>query len=321
MLWLLFAFIGATVLSWGLTKLVLNQLQRRAILDFPNPRSSHEKPTPRGGGIAVVGVIVLCWVYPAADSPLLTTLLLGGLALALVSWLDDLHTMGIATRLCAQFLTVAAALYFLKDEGFLLQGLAPAWLDRIVTCLLWVWFINLFNFMDGIDGIAAVEAIIISGGLGGLYLTAPVIGLNPWLPLGIAGAALGFLWWNWHPAKLFLGDVGSVPLGYFLGGLLILTALKGFWLPALILPLYFLCDASVTLARRALRKEPVWQAHRQHFYQLAVQSGKRHSSVSGAVCLVGVVLVGLSLWSLTAPLPALGLAVGAVCWLLFWMAR
>ncbi|MGY8961862.1 MAG: MraY family glycosyltransferase, partial [Alphaproteobacteria bacterium] len=125
-------------MSWGLTKLVLNQLQRRAILDFPNPRSSHEKPTPRGGGIAVVGVIILCWGYPAADSPILIMLLLGGIALALVSWLDDLHTMGIATRLCAQFLTVAAALYFLKDEGFLLQGLAPAWLDRLVTCLLWV---------------------------------------------------------------------------------------------------------------------------------------------------------------------------------------
>lgn len=319
--WQIPAFIGATLISWILTRIVLVQLERRAILDRPNQRSSHETPTPRGGGIAVITVVILCWAYPASQSPLLMAFLAGALGLALVSWLDDLRSQSIAIRLCTQFLAVGTTMIFLSNEGFLLQGLAPVWLDRLITILIWVWFINLFNFMDGIDGMATVETLVIACGLVLLFASAALIGLDIWLPLGLAAAALGFLWWNWHPARVFLGDVGSIPLGFLLGGLLILAALKGFWAPALILPLYFLCDATVTLTRRALKREPVWQAHRQHFYQTAVQSGKSHATVSLAVFLTGLVLIGLSYWSLDAPWLALAGAFVTVAALLHWMSR
>lgn len=319
--WQIPAFIGATLFSWVLTRIVIAQLERHAILDRPNQRSSHETPTPRGGGIAVITAVSLCWVYPASQSPLLMAILAGALVLAFVSWLDDLRNQSIAIRLCAQFLAVGVAMIFLSNEGLLLQGMVPIWLDRLVTFLAWIWFINLFNFMDGIDGIATVESLVIACGLALLFASTTLIGLDVWLPLGLVAAALGFLWWNWHPARVFLGDVGSIPLGFLLGGLLIFTALRGFWVPALILPLYFLCDATVTLTRRALKREPIWQAHKQHFYQTAIQSGKSHAAVSTAVFLAGIVLVALSHWSLDAPWLALANAFVTVAALLRWMSR
>ncbi|MBE88099.1 MAG: hypothetical protein CMM76_01505 [Rhodospirillaceae bacterium] len=319
--WQIPAFIGATLLSWVLTKLVLAQLKSRAILDCPNQRSSHKIPTPRGGGIAVITVVILCWAYPASHSPLLLAILAGAMLLALVSWLDDLRSLSIVIRLCAQFLAVGVTMTFLSNEGFLLQGLAPVWLDRLITFLVWVWFINLFNFMDGIDGIATVETLVISSGLALLFSSTALIDLDLWLPVGLVSAALGFLWWNWYPAKVFLGDVGSIPLGFLLGGLLIFVALKGFWAPALILPLYFLCDATVTLIRRSLNRQPIWQAHRQHFYQTAVQSGKTHAAVSTSVFLAGILLIATSHWSLEEPWFALAIAFVIVAFLLRWMSR
>ncbi|HAA93485.1 MAG TPA: UDP-N-acetylmuramyl pentapeptide phosphotransferase, partial [Rhodospirillaceae bacterium] len=230
-------------------------------------------------------------------------------------------SLGIAIRLGAQFFAAVIGLAFLQHEGLLLQGLAPEWLDRAVTVLAWVWFVNLFNFMDGIDGIAAVETIIVAGGLAVLALIVPARAPDIWFPLSLIAATLGFLWWNWHPAKLFLGDVGSVPLGFLLGGLLILTAMKGAWLAALILPLYFLADATLTLFLRALKREPVWQAHRQHCYQQAVQNGKSHAAVSIAVGLIGLVLICLGAFSIYQPVLSFAGATALVAGLMVWMVR
>ena len=319
--WVFPAFLAAAAASFGGTRLVLNELQRRAILDRPNQRSSHDRPIPRGGGIAVMAVILICWVAPALASPVTAALLTGACALAILSWLDDLRSLGIAIRLGAQFVAAGAGLIFLHGEGLLLQGLVPEWLDRAVTLVLWVWFVNLFNFMDGIDGIAAVETVIIAAGLALLGLAAPALAPDLWLALSLAAAALGFLRWNWQPAKVFLGDVGSIPLGFLLGGLLILSAMKGAWPTALILPLYFLADATLTLFRRALKREPVWQAHRQHCYQQAVQSGKSHAAVSIAVALAGLGLIGLSYLSIGQPTLAIAGALALVGGLMIWMAR
>lgn len=319
--WVFPAFIAATAASFVLTKWALHELRRRAILDLPNQRSSHDRPTPRGGGIAVLAVILICWAYPALGSPITAALLIAGLALGLLSWLDDLRTLGVAIRLGAQFAAVGAGLYFLQDEGLLLQGLAPEWLDRAVTLVLWVWFVNLFNFMDGIDGIAAIETIVISIGLALLGFAKPAIAPDPWLALTLAAAALGFMWWNWHPAKLFLGDVGSVPLGYLLGGLLILAAMKGAWAAALILPLYFLADATLTLLRRTLKREPIWRAHRQHCYQRAVQAGKSHAAVSSAIGIAGLGLIALSFFATGQPVLSITAAVGLTAGLMIWMLR
>src|SRR5262249_3508936 len=146
--------------------------------------------------------------------------------------------------------------------------------------LLWIWWINLFNFMDGIDGLAGSEAAAIGGGL--LLFANLSAAADPDLVLPAAvltGAAVRFLAWDWSPAQIFLGDVGSAPLGYLLGYLLLGFAARGHWKIALILPLYFLADATITLGRRLLRGERVWQAHRDHYYQRAVRHGLSHSAV------------------------------------------
>jgi UDP-N-acetylmuramyl pentapeptide phosphotransferase/UDP-N-acetylglucosamine-1-phosphate transferase len=191
-------------------------------------------------------------------------------------------------RLLVQFAAVALGIWALP-HGAVFRGWLPPALDVIAAALLWVWFVNLFNFMDGIDGIAGSEAAAISLGL------VLVAGGQPGIAVpaaAIAGAALGFLVWNWAPARVFLGDVGSVPLGYVLGFLLYQLALRGAWQAALILPAYFLADATITLVRRLARGERVWQAHREHFYQRAVQRGLGHDAVVLRVVVADIVLIG-----------------------------
>ena len=292
--------VAATALAgFALTWAVLKALRQRRILDHPNARSSHAAPTPRGGGIAVIAVLVAAAVAigiaagPAAPSGIWRVL--GAAAvLACLFWLDDLRDLGALLRLAVQIAAVALGLSGLAEHRFVFQGLLPFWGDRIVAGLLWLWFVNLFNFMDGIDGIAGTETVAI--GLG-LYLLALVGVLPP--PLGLialagVGTASGFLWWNWHPARVFLGDVGSVPLGYLLGWLLITAAAAGAWAAALLLPAYYLADATLTLLRRAVRGAAVWRAHREHFYQRAVQGGLSHTQTVRLIAAANVPLVGLA---------------------------
>ncbi|HVH77826.1 MAG TPA: glycosyl transferase, partial [Stellaceae bacterium] len=213
--------------------------------------------------------------------------------LAIVSWLDDLRGLSPALRLLAQMAAVVAGMFALP-QGVIFQGWLPPALDAIAAALLWVWFVNLFNFMDGIDGIAGSEAVAI--GIGIVLITGGDSALaEP--AAAIAAAALGFVFWNWAPARIFLGDVGSVPLGYLLGFLLLALVLRGnqgmvgAWQAALILPAYFLADTTPTLLRRLARGERVWQAHREHFYQRAVQHGLGHAAVVIRVAAANFVLI------------------------------
>ena len=144
----------------------------------------------------------------------------------------------------------------------------------------WVWFINLFNFMDGIDGISGVECLGIGLGVAVIAALDGVPSGHGSLGICLAAAAAGFLIWNWHPAKVFMGDVGSVPLGFLIGWLLLDMAAAGAWAPAVILPAYYLADATITLLRRLLRGAAPWQAHRDHFYQQATQAGRSHARVA-----------------------------------------
>lgn len=289
------AVLAATLAATGIVR---HALHRRAILDHPNERSSHQVPTPRGGGWALVPIVVVAWFATAALNgvPVAPVAVIGGLALGLgaLSWLDDLRDLSPLWRLLGQGVAVTLALLVLDRPGLFFNGLLPPSLDAGAAALLWLWYINLFNFMDGIDGISGVEAAT-SGG--GIALIAILAGLGPTLPafgLIVAAAALGFLWWNWQPARIFLGDVGSVPLGFLLGWLLLSLAARGEWAPALILPLYYLADATITLIRRALRGETVWRPHREHFYQQAVRKGASHASVSLTILAVDLGLVGLA---------------------------
>jgi UDP-N-acetylmuramyl pentapeptide phosphotransferase/UDP-N-acetylglucosamine-1-phosphate transferase len=308
------------------TRALIPLLRRAAVLDRPNERSLHEAPTPRGGGIALIAAILLSWlalIAAGAVAPLLVVVLFGAAMLAAISWIDDLRGLSPALRLPAQLVGVGLGVTALIPAGLVFQGWLTPGLDAAAAALLWLWFVNLFNFMDGIDGLAGSEAAAVAIGL---VLFA---GLGAGIDSGFAAlaataaaAALGFLVWNWAPARIFLGDVGSVPLGYLLGFLLLELARRGEWQAALILPAYFLADASLTLLRRLLRGERIWQAHREHFYQRAVQNGLSHDAVVMRVIAADIVLIACA-WAATVGwgFVALAVAVVAVLALLVELGR
>ena len=299
-----FAITAFTILILGagssflLTGGLRRYLIRRAIFDHPNDRSSHATPTPRGGGAAVVAVVGAVWAFLQLDPSIAPptgswVVLAGAVGLAAMSWIDDLKNLPASIRLFGHGLAAAAGLW--TFSGPIVDVGLPIWLDHSVCFFLWVWFVNLFNFMDGIDGITGVETLTIAGGL---VLVGGFAGLIPGslgglglLSVAIIGAMIGFLFWNWHPARIFPGDAGSVPLGFVLAWLLFHFAANGLGLAALCLALYYLTDATWTLARRAGRGEKVWKAHREHAYQKATRSGLSHDQVSGVVFAANLVLI------------------------------
>ncbi|MEE8172822.1 MAG: glycosyltransferase family 4 protein [Alphaproteobacteria bacterium] len=294
--------LAAGAASWLATAGVRHLLRRRGVLDIPNERSSHSSPTPRGGGIAVATVLfavwLAFWLFGAGDEVAqeFWILLAAGAALALISWFDDVRGgLPAIARLGAQAIAVGAGLLALPEGGGVFQGALPPALDLALSGLIWLWFVNLFNFMDGIDGIAGSQAGSAGLGLFALAVIFPAAaGLGAYA-LALAAVALGFLPWNWQPARIFLGDVGSVPLGYAIGWLLLSLATFGLWQAALLLVLYFVADASFTLVRRLTRGEPIWRAHHQHYYQFAVAAGRSHAHVVVAVTAVNFLLAGLAL--------------------------
>jgi UDP-N-acetylmuramyl pentapeptide phosphotransferase/UDP-N-acetylglucosamine-1-phosphate transferase len=321
--------------AWILTRWVTAWLIRRAMFDTPNQRSSHLTPIPRGGGIAVLAVALpliatIVWLYRPGDR--VAWAVLGStLALAIVSGLDDRSGLPITTRLFTHAACVALVLAFIPAKFTLFQGLLPVALDRLVAGLAWIWFVNLYNFMDGIDGLAGVETASIGLGVFALVAligtqggdSATVAGLGG---LILAAAACGFLVLNWHPARVFLGDVGAIPLGFLLGWLLLTLALWGYWVAALTLPAYYLADSGITIAARALRGERIWQAHAGHFYQRAVQRGWSHARVARFVGGGNVMLVALAAFSTqvvnrAGDLICLGGAALIVALMLAWLAR
>jgi UDP-N-acetylmuramyl pentapeptide phosphotransferase/UDP-N-acetylglucosamine-1-phosphate transferase len=294
-------FLAGVVLATGLgsciaTGALIPILRRRKLLDHPNERSSHSVPTPRGGGIALVGAVIFAWLGLARGgwaAPGVAGISLAAGLLGIVSWIDDVRGLSPLLRLFAQCAAVALGICVLPGSQDGLDGWPGSAVVLSGMGLLWVWWINLFNFMDGIDGLAASQAVTI--GVGVLLFATLGIGADAGLALlsaAIVGAAIGFLVWNWSPARIFLGDVGSAPLGYLLGFLLLDLALRGFWKIALVLPLYFLADATITLMRRLLRGERVWQAHRGHYYQRAVRGGLGHAAVVERVIATDVLLIG-----------------------------
>lgn len=295
-------FLITGALSWAGTGLMRRWLLARQILDQPNARSSHHIPVPRGGGMAVIFAITVMLLLLGPHDIIAGEfgLILGvSLVLAGISFWDDLRGLPVWVRLLSHAAAVVAGVLVLPQSG-VFQGWLPLSLDRIVVGLLWVWFINLYNFMDGIDGLAALETLAISFGLVIVsVLASKSVDLRSVI---IAGAAVGFLIWNFPPAKIFLGDVGSVALGYLLGYLLLMLASQGAWAAAVILPMYYVVDATITLLQRGLRGEKIWQAHREHAYQKAVIQGSSHGAVIGQITLCNIFLVVLAgLTVITSP--------------------
>jgi len=286
---------------------------RHGVHDAPGSRSSHDRPTPRGAGMVLVPLVALAWIAGDFLDGRLGQATIGAslaVVLAAVSAVDDLRGLSPATRFAAQIAVVAAGVGVM-DGGPVVQGLLPLWLDRVLAGLAWLWFINLFNFMDGIDALAGVETGVIAGGLVVVGLTAGWP-MEAWQPaVWLIAAAAGFLVWNRPPARIFLGDSGSVGLGVLLGWLLLDAAARGDWAVALILPGYYWADATLTLLRRLLRGAKIWHPHREHAYQRAVRAGWSHGRVSGLVATTGAGLVALAALA-AAGRPWLALLAAAV---------
>lgn len=274
--------LAAFMVCW-LTLAWLLRRGKSLPMDHPNHRSLHETPTPRIGGLGIMaGVAAACmWL---ADAPLLPAML-AALALAALSLLDDVRGLPVALRFLAHFVAALACLLELGLSGWALVG----------TTIIVVWVTNLYNFMDGADGLAGGMAAI---GFGALALAAWQ-GDAPALATfcaAIAAAALAFLCFNFPPARLFMGDTGSIPLGFLAATLGIAGIWHNTWpwlFPLLVFS-PFIVDASVTLVRRALSGEKVWRAHRSHYYQRVVLLGATHRQLAVAAYLLMLMATALA---------------------------
>ncbi|MDP4024365.1 glycosyl transferase [Methylobacterium sp. NEAU 140] len=314
--WLpLLAIPFAAALSAGLI-LRLRPLLVRYALARPNARSSHTVPTPQGGGIAVVTALVtvsglLAGAPEMGPREAWTWLAGGALVLAVLGAADDLRPLPALLRLAVQVAVVGVLVARLDGR---LAPWAPLWLERGAATLAGVWFVNLTNFMDGLDWMTVAEIVPVSGALVLLGLFGPLPLLPTLVAAALLGALVGFAPFNRPVARLFLGDVGSLPVGLVTAWLLCQLALAGGFAAALLLPLTYLADASLTLAARAARGERVWEAHRGHYYQRATVNGLSVTGVVARVGAVNVALAGLAAATLIWPSPAVtvaALAAGA----------
>jgi UDP-N-acetylmuramyl pentapeptide phosphotransferase/UDP-N-acetylglucosamine-1-phosphate transferase len=292
-------FLVAAVVSAGLLA-VSQPLLRRYALAHPNARSSHSLPTPQGGGFAVVvatvaAIVFISLVSGTQDTVLapLRVVLAATVMMAIVGAVDDIRSIEVVPRLLFQTMLVAAALLVLPHDFKLIDPL-PWWLDRAIMLLAGVWFVNLVNFMDGLDWMTVAEVVPVAGGLA-------LIGLAGGLPMhatltaaALAGAIVGFAPFNRPVARLFLGDVGSLPIGLLIGWLLATLAARGHLAAAVLLPLYYLADATITVARRILQGERPWESHRTHFYQRATAGGYTVREVVTRVFAVNLILAALA---------------------------
>ena len=275
----------------GLSLLVLMQRANRLPMDHPNARSLHATPTPRIGGIGVVVAIFISFVL--IQSHVLLPFILGVSVLAAISLLDDYKNLPALWRLLAHVLV--AVVYVLSFSGLQGSGL-------LVAILAIVWMTNLYNFMDGADGLAGGMAVI---GFGALAIAAWGAGDQEVAIFcaAIASAALAFLFFNFPPAKIFMGDTGSIPLGFLAASIGVYGTSQNYW-PALF-PLMifspFILDASVTLVKRALRSEKIWRAHREHYYQRLVRMGWSHRKMTLASYALMLLCAVLGLTYLQQP--------------------
>ena len=334
MLWGVFGLVlvVAAALSAGLI-LALRPYLARYAMARPNARSSHKLPTPQGAGIAVVTAILASlglgvWLAQpnfSGDTGQLLALSAAAIVLALVGTVDDIRRLGPAPRLLMQVVAVGIVIAALPGDFSVVPQL-PRTIERALLLLGGVWFVNLVNFMDGIDWMTVAEVVPVSAGvvLLGAIGTAPPSAVL--VALALLGAIIGFAPFNRPVARLFLGDVGSLPVGLMLGWILLLLAGRGHLVAALLLPLYYIADATLTLAQRIARREAVWQAHRTHFYQRATDGGFSVQEIVVRVFVLNVSLAGLALVSAIEPDPRVDLATFAlgsslVAWLLLTFAR
>ncbi len=284
--------ITAPLLSFAIAFfLILGLIKSKieCVLDYPNSRSLHSVPVPRIGGLGLLGGVISTWLAFSVEIPV--TVWLGISLLIFISFIDDIWHLPIWCRLWVQGIVAAGlSIAFLLDTY--------GWITVICMVGALIWMSNLYNFMDGSDGLAGGMTVI---GFGYYGLTAYLAGSYDFavINFSIAAAALAFLVHNFYPARIFLGDVGAIPLGFLaavLGILGWLDDIWSIWLPLMIFS-PFIVDATVTLIKRLLRGERIWQAHREHYYQRLVQSGFGHRNTALAAYVLMLAVGGSAVWA------------------------
>ena len=309
---------------------VLHPLLSRYALAKPNARSSHRTPTPQGGGIAVMAATIAATafgLFSLAVSPATPLVAVFGAAvvMACVGAADDIRPLGVVPRLALQALAVTAVIFALPSDLHIVSFL-PLWFERLLLIVGGLWFVNLVNFMDGIDWMTAAEIVPICAALVALGCLGALPRDGIAVALALGGAMIGFAYFNRPTARLFLGDVGSLPIGLITGWLLVLLAGSGHLTAALLLPLYYLADATLTLLRRLSNGERVWQAHRTHYYQRATDRGFSVTEIVVRVFAINLGLGALAVAtvlanSLIANTGALVCGAALVGWLLYSFTR
>jgi UDP-N-acetylmuramyl pentapeptide phosphotransferase/UDP-N-acetylglucosamine-1-phosphate transferase len=295
------AIVLAAVLSacmiWAIRPVLL-----RHALAKPNARSSHRVPTPQGAGIAVIVAtlaIAGAAIASSGSGPAFPALVFAAtIFITLVGAADDIKTIPVIPRLVLQGVAVGAILYAASGDLRLIPA-CPLWIERAILFLAGLWFVNLVNFMDGIDWITVAEVVPITAALVLIGTFGELAPSTMIVAAALGGATIGFAPFNRPVAKIFLGDVGSLPIGLLLGWCLLELATRQHLVAALLLPLYYLADATVTLLRRLANGETVWAAHRSHFYQRATDNGFSVLRVVGEVFALNVGLAGLAIASTT----------------------
>ncbi len=271
-------------------------------IDTPNERSNHFDPTPKGAGIGIIlSLLIVYYIFLPINDLIFTSSIL---SLCLMSFINDNINISIIFRLFIHILLSLFVLMFWQPllNLSLLNDIIPNWLGTILIILFIIWMTNLYNFMDGIDGISCVQCIIIGIGVGScLFYSEGINKIENLLSGFLVGSSIAFLIWNWHPARVFLGDAGSIPIGFINAILALLLFKNGFWYVALILNNYYLADSSITLIKRIMKKEKPWQAHKSHFYQKAIKNGNTHSNVCFFIAIHGILLIVLSLFATIYP--------------------
>ena len=297
----LFAIATAAMLSAGITWAIRPLLLRHALAK-PNARSSHRIPTPQGAGIAVIGAtLAVTGAIAAYADPMHGNIpfaiFAATLFIAIVGFADDVKSIPVLPRLMLQAVAVGAVLLTAPGDLRIIPA-CPLWIERGLLLVAGLWFVNLVNFMDGLDWMTVAEvvpiagAVVVLGWFGEFPLSAAIVAA------ALCGGMLGFAPFNRPVAKIFLGDVGSLPIGLLLGWFLLQLAWHQQFVAVLLLPLYYLSDASVTLLQRLVRGEPFWAAHRSHFYQRATDNGFTVSRVVSEVFALNIALAVLAVGSI-----------------------
>jgi UDP-N-acetylmuramyl pentapeptide phosphotransferase/UDP-N-acetylglucosamine-1-phosphate transferase len=295
-------FSAVFFLSFIGVELLRRWISKREIFDIPNDRSSHTTPTPRGGGLIIVAVSLGFYALGSVILPLnfYWSYFIGAICIALISWFDDLFSISFGWRFLVHSL---AAVLVVWNLGFwqiiyipVLGNIDFGFGGAILTFCWIVWLTNAFNFMDGIDGIAGLQAV--TAGIGWLII-GKILGSDNISIFGgiLALASFGFLLHNWQPAKIFMGDVGSAFLGYSFAVIpLFFQNEPRFSLSALIgisLMACFIIDSMMTFTKRLLKREKVWEAHRKHFYQKLVIKGYSHQFVTSIYGFISIIIITL----------------------------